>query len=408
MVTSRASGEAETGVEVALVVSPRAAALDDVRSPRLLLQQVGLHVAEQVGVAELAADKQVNKRWYQHRYHAIIAAGGDGTIGTTASQLAGTGIPLGILPMGTSNDVARALGIPLDGAAAASVIASGTPTEVDSGLLLEVQGDSRLDRVRAMRRQLRQWLPRWVPDKWGTDGASPLYFLHAATLGLNVEFARLATDASRRAALGSLTYPASSLEVLTHMRSIPIRVTLSGVRLRDSDPGRRHEGMTTSSQVSLTTEVLELAVVNTPLFGGTLNLSLPGVDVHDHLLDVFLFESPRLDKSLDSARSVIQRLRSLLNRQTGQGPIPLLEQEGEGHSLADLAADTLFPGIRRYQAQAISIETAAPVQLTLDGEVCAKTPVQIQVEPAALTVLLPRAVTDVVAGTSTGASAHSS
>jgi diacylglycerol kinase family enzyme len=65
------------------------------------------------------------------------------------------------------------------------------------------------------------------------------------------------------------------------------------------------------------------------------------------------------------------------------------------YRLADLARDVLFPGIRRYQARTISIEAAAPVRLALDGEVCAQTTVKIQVESAALAVLLPSSVTDV-------------
>jgi diacylglycerol kinase (ATP) len=42
---------------------------------------------------------------------AIAIAGGDGTVGRTACALAGCGIPLAILPLGTANDTAAALGI---------------------------------------------------------------------------------------------------------------------------------------------------------------------------------------------------------------------------------------------------------------------------------------------------------
>jgi YegS/Rv2252/BmrU family lipid kinase len=77
--------------------------------------------------AELAAEKPA----------AIIAAGGDGTINAVASALAGTGIALGVLPMGTLNHFAKDLGIPLDVAAAARTIADGHAVEVDVG---EVNG----------------------------------------------------------------------------------------------------------------------------------------------------------------------------------------------------------------------------------------------------------------------------
>lgn len=68
---------------------------------------------------------------------AIVAAGGDGTVGALAQLLAGSDIPLGILPLGTRNHFARDLGLPLDLAEAVAVIADGNITEVDLG---EVNG----------------------------------------------------------------------------------------------------------------------------------------------------------------------------------------------------------------------------------------------------------------------------
>jgi diacylglycerol kinase family enzyme len=41
----------------------------------------------------------------------VVAAGGDGTIASAAKAVAGSGIPLAILPLGTANNIARSLGI---------------------------------------------------------------------------------------------------------------------------------------------------------------------------------------------------------------------------------------------------------------------------------------------------------
>lgn len=67
----------------------------------------------------------------------IVAGGGDGTINAVASALVGTGIALGIVPLGTFNHFARDLHIALDLEAAVGTILGGRSISVDVG---EVNG----------------------------------------------------------------------------------------------------------------------------------------------------------------------------------------------------------------------------------------------------------------------------
>jgi YegS/Rv2252/BmrU family lipid kinase len=58
----------------------------------------------------------------------IVVAGGDGSVGCAAEAAGRAGVPLGVVPVGTANDFARALGIPLDPVAAADLAVTGTRT----------------------------------------------------------------------------------------------------------------------------------------------------------------------------------------------------------------------------------------------------------------------------------------
>ncbi|MGL4320572.1 MAG: diacylglycerol/lipid kinase family protein [Paracoccaceae bacterium] len=73
----------------------------------------------------------------QGGFRTIIAAGGDGTICTVATALAGTGIALGIVPLGTFNFFARSLGLPNDPAGAIAALLQGKERVVSAA---EVNG----------------------------------------------------------------------------------------------------------------------------------------------------------------------------------------------------------------------------------------------------------------------------
>ena len=71
-------------------------------------------------------------------FDCIIAAGGDGTANALAPAVLDAGVPLGVLPLGTANDLARTLSIPIDIEAAADVVADGRRRTIDIGVANDI------------------------------------------------------------------------------------------------------------------------------------------------------------------------------------------------------------------------------------------------------------------------------
>ncbi|WP_082610109.1 lipid kinase [Bosea sp. Root381] len=69
----------------------------------------------------------------RHMADLVIVCGGDGSVSSAAVAAMESGLPLGIIPMGTANDLARTLGIPMDLAEAADIIVRGETRSVDVG-----------------------------------------------------------------------------------------------------------------------------------------------------------------------------------------------------------------------------------------------------------------------------------
>jgi diacylglycerol kinase (ATP) len=75
---------------------------------------------------------------------AVAVAGGDGTVNLAIQEVAGTGIPLGIVPSGSGNDFAATLGLrELDVAAAADAIAGGRTRRIDLARVTRDDGSTR-------------------------------------------------------------------------------------------------------------------------------------------------------------------------------------------------------------------------------------------------------------------------
>lgn len=108
----------------------------------------------------------------QQGANVLVAAGGDGTLSSVASAIIGTDAVLAVLPLGTRNHFAKALGLPLALEQAVEVIGNGSVSAVDVG---EVNGRIFLNNsslglyplmVVLRRRQEKLGLRRWIAQLW--------------------------------------------------------------------------------------------------------------------------------------------------------------------------------------------------------------------------------------------------
>jgi diacylglycerol kinase family enzyme len=105
---------------------------------------------------------------------ALVAGGGDGTVNSVATAVAGTDIPFGVLPLGTLNHFARDLGISTELDAALAIVLGGATRQVDVG---EVNGrlfvnNSSLGvypRIVRLRERMRErGVGKWLGALWAT------------------------------------------------------------------------------------------------------------------------------------------------------------------------------------------------------------------------------------------------
>ena len=120
--------------EVVLVTSSHAGGNDGLAEALDEMGRAGLSVAERLEISEIERLPGL-LRTPDGGPRLIIAAGGDGTVGAVADCLAASDSVLGILPLGTSNDFARSLLIPVDPRKAAALLTGGKIADVDLGRL---------------------------------------------------------------------------------------------------------------------------------------------------------------------------------------------------------------------------------------------------------------------------------
>jgi diacylglycerol kinase (ATP) len=165
---------------------------------------------------------------------SIVVGGGDGTLNAVASAVRERGLPLGILPLGTANDLARTLGLPTDPVEAARVIAAGRTRRLDLG---EVNGHP---------------------------------FFNVASVGFSAHLARgLTSEAKRR--WGTVGYAIAALKILSESRPFTVFI--------DHD-GRVEEVKT-----------IQVSVGNGRFYGGGMTVE-SNARPDDGKLDVYSLEVP--------------------------------------------------------------------------------------------------------------------
>lgn len=99
-------------------------------------------------------------------YGRVVAAGGDGTIAEVITGIAGSDLTLGVIPLGTANQVAANLGIPVGIDRAAEVIVNGAAVPMDLGQL----ADGRYFALIAgagWDAEVMSFATREMKDRWG-------------------------------------------------------------------------------------------------------------------------------------------------------------------------------------------------------------------------------------------------
>jgi YegS/Rv2252/BmrU family lipid kinase len=184
----------------------------------------------------------------------VVCAGGDGTVRIVADGLAGTGIPMGLIPAGTGNLLARNLNLPIDEVAAIEIAFGGHTRDID---LIKVT----------------------------VDGGEAEHFTVMAGIGIDAVIME-ETDDTLKDKIGAAAYFVAAGKAVGRL---PIRLA---VQLDDHRPLKRHAMLCVIGNVSDLRANLTL---------------IPGAKPDDGLLDLYIASPHRLRHWLKLALRLITR-----------------------------------------------------------------------------------------------------
>lgn len=235
------------------------------------------------------------------RIDRVIVGGGDGTLNAAVQVLVEPGLALGIIPLGTANNLARTLGIPADIEAACAASAGNVRRRIDLGR---------------------------VNDR---------YFCTTASLGLSVQITEeLSSDAKRK--WGAVAYALAAIRAIRRAR--PIRADI------EWEGGIRHS------------RTVQIVVGNGRYYGAALAVAEDAA-IDDARLDLYSLEvrhwwellklAPSLKRGTHGKRSEVEalRARAFVIRTRERLPIDLdgeLGAETPGHfQVVPRALEVLVP-----------------------------------------------------------------
>jgi diacylglycerol kinase (ATP) len=239
----------------------------------------------------------------EHGFERFLAVGGDGTVAAAAGALAKSGLPVGIVPAGTANALARELHIPLD-----------------------------------FNQALAQALDS--PDRRQIDAirvGETFYFLNISVGVTSQTMLRVARQEKRR--FGLLAYIWKGLKQILAAQPQRFWLWVDGRRIA--------------------CRASEVMVANAGILGLEPFHLDPAISLDDGYLDVCVV----------AARNLAEIQQFIFDILTGQG--------------------RLNPRFSCFRAQhEITIETGQPMPVQADGEVVGMTPVEIEVMPKAVVVIV--------------------
>jgi diacylglycerol kinase (ATP) len=176
----------------------------------------------------------------------IVAVGGDGTLVGLIGRAIQANVPIGVVPGGTFNELARTLSIPFEIGAACDVIAAGHARAIDVGLV------------------------------------NGVHYINEASVGISSRAARLQTSELKQR-YGFLGVGATALQALWYARPMFAEVSYEGK--------------------VVTFRTIQLTVANSHRFGGVFEVSDAAID--DGWLDLYSVEIETFWQAFRVARAIL-------------------------------------------------------------------------------------------------------